>query len=300
MLESQIGKVSKTVQDLTLETLRDQTLTYFQYGVFPSQRERTADMRHLATLEIELCLGKRLFVLAHPRDFDPLLRADALAGLIMFHSLAAIGIVLEGKARDDALYALIYGLHRWETERRPGVITVHTQTWDFSQLPTIIEQGKELVQRGWVTRPNLHGEVDIQSVKDSFVNNAPPTHRSTYKDADKLRSFLLSHVVRSLAEGKTPQAVTEDLVQMGLSFQTARAVVAQANVVKKAAFRQAGCQIFAVGIVLVILGLVITAISYLLAAPGGTYIITTGLFFVGVVNIVRGIVRMVAGYRIDQ
>ena len=173
MLESQIGKVPKPIQDLTLDALSSQTLAYFQYGAVAPPKPKTPIMRHLATLEIELCFGKDMFVLAHPRDFDTHLRADGLVGLIMTSSFQAICRTLEGVERDGTLYSLIYGLHKWETSGRPGAMTAFTQTWDFSSLATMVERGRELIQQGWMTKLNKMASGKERAV--SLPGKAIPT-----------------------------------------------------------------------------------------------------------------------------
>lgn len=55
-------------------------------------------------------------------------------------------------------------------------------------------------------------------------------------------------------------------------------------------YRGGGCGGVVAGIVLIVLGLMLTFISFLFAAPGGTYFIFTGLIGSGLVTIVRGLV----------
>ena len=43
------------------------------------------------------------------------------------------------------------------------------------------------------------------------------------------------------------------------------------------------------GIGMVVLGGIITLVTYATASGGGTYVITTGLFVVGGINLIRGI-----------
>ena len=152
MLESQIGKVPKKIQDLILDTLSGQTIVYFRYSAIAPQLDKTPDMRHLATLDIELCVRQRPFVLAHPRDFDRHIPAEALAGLIIVNSFPAVCSFLKGENLNRTLYLLIYGLHKWETEGRPGWITAFTQTWYPNSIQSMVDQGWQLIQQGWMTK----------------------------------------------------------------------------------------------------------------------------------------------------
>lgn len=149
MLENQIGKVSKRVQDVVLDALSGQALTYFQYEVVPRRVEETSQMRRLATLEVRLLYSNALFALVHPRDFDHNARADGLSGQIMVNSVSSICQMLPTQTRDSTLYALVYGLNKWETTGRPGSMANLPPTWEFRSIRKIVERGMELVQQGW-------------------------------------------------------------------------------------------------------------------------------------------------------
>lgn len=117
--------------------------------------------RPVGTLEVEVCVGASLlgsggtspFVLTHPRDFCRSLPAGFIAGLIMRKSLPAIFEALQGELLHDALCALIYGLHKWETKGRPDRITAFTETWSLQSFAAAVDQGRELIDQEW--RPKL-------------------------------------------------------------------------------------------------------------------------------------------------
>jgi hypothetical protein len=97
-------------------------------------------------LEIELCLGKDMFVLAHPHGLSFYIDGDGIAANIMTKSFYTICETLEGSLRDETLYRLYYGMHKWETQSLPGTITAFTRTWDFNSKDAEVEQGKELIK----------------------------------------------------------------------------------------------------------------------------------------------------------
>ncbi len=101
--------------------------------------------------------------------------------------------------------------------------------------------------------------------------------------------------VAALANGKRREQVISDLIRKGWSSEMAAQIVSRAQQVKTAEFRKAGLKLFGIGIALLVLGVVITAASYSLAAGGGTYIVTIGLFLSGAVNTLKGLFRMVVG-----
>jgi hypothetical protein len=99
----------------------------------------------------------------------------------------------------------------------------------------------------------------------------------------------------ALTNGKSRKAMIEELMQRGFSYELANQIVEQAYRTKKSVFRQAGVKAFFVGIAFIILGIVITAATYSIAKPGGTFIVTIGLFFSGAINILRGLFRILVG-----
>ncbi|MEE2713965.1 MAG: hypothetical protein VX913_14445, partial [Planctomycetota bacterium] len=61
---------------------------------------------------------------------------------------------------------------------------------------------------------------------------------------------------------------------------------------RKRAARSSGMESIFVGLVLGGIGAAITAATYSAAEPGGSYVVTSGLFFVGGWYVLRGLVRM--------
>ncbi len=157
MLESQIGKVPKQIQDVVLDTLTGQTIVYYHYGTAQPQAELTSDMRHLADLNIELCYGKGPFVLANQQSHDRRTTPEALSGLIMANSFPAIFSVLKGEWLQRTLCVLMYGVHKWETKGRPSWITAFTHTWNFDSLQSMVDIGWQLIQKGWMTKLHSPG-----------------------------------------------------------------------------------------------------------------------------------------------
>jgi len=98
-----------------------------------------------------------------------------------------------------------------------------------------------------------------------------------------------------LASGKNTGSVVQQLVMKGLPVPMAEHIVAQAGQAKRAAFRKAGLSIFLRGIGLIALGIIITAATYSLAAPGGIFLVAFGPVIAGVINVFRGLGRMITG-----
>ena len=102
------------------------------------------------------------------------------------------------------------------------------------------------------------------------------------------------HCAESLAHGASPAAVQQDLVERGLPPGVAAQMVASATRRPPPANDDAG-ELIAMGVGLLVLGAVITGITYSAASGGGTYVVTTGLFVVGVIKILQGIGRAAGG-----
>jgi hypothetical protein len=58
--------------------------------------------------------------------------------------------------------------------------------------------------------------------------------------------------------------------------------------------RKVAGQYFLKGIVFLALGTIVTGITYSMASGGGTYIVTTGLFVVGGINTIIGVIKYIS------
>lgn len=99
---------------------------------------------------------------------------------------------------------------------------------------------------------------------------------------------LFTQILRSLAEGKRPRKLTQELTEQGIAAETATALVKQASQIKKTAVRWAGFRISLIGIGCIILGIGLTSLTH-------ARVITIGLFVVGAANILRGLWFMLLG-----
>jgi len=114
-------------------------------------------------------------------------------------------------------------------------------------------------------------------------------------DHQQLVQQVFDRAAVSLAQGSPPRAVVADLVERGVPEDAAQHIVGEANNYKKREFRKAGLEALAGGVGLIVLGGIITGATYSAASPGGTYLVTSGLFLVGGLAVVRGLWRMMIG-----
>lgn len=115
------------------------------------------------------------------------------------------------------------------------------------------------------------------------------------KEQQELIQQLFNHAAVSLAEGRSTSSVIVEFVEKGVPVEAAENIVAQANDYKKSEFRNGGLKAIGIGVALIALGGVITAATYSVARPGGTYVITSGLFLVGALTFLRGTWRFIVG-----
>ena len=112
---------------------------------------------------------------------------------------------------------------------------------------------------------------------------------------DEVLANMLQYAAVSIAEGKSKKKVVNEFVNDGVPEEVAEEVVRRANDYKKAEFRKAGIKTLLIGVGFLVAGGVITAVTYSAASGGGTYVVTTGLFLVGAINVLRGLFRMASG-----
>ena len=114
-------------------------------------------------------------------------------------------------------------------------------------------------------------------------------------DKDPLGNLAL-YIVEQLNNGTPPTNITEDLIGSGVEPLQAAFLVGQVDNARRASQRETGCGSIGCGIVLAAIGGVITLGSYFIAQPGGTYIVTTGLFIGGGIAGLFGLFRIASSW----
>jgi len=107
----------------------------------------------------------------------------------------------------------------------------------------------------------------------------------------------LDFAVQQILAKQGRQAILTQLsARWGFSSEDALAIVNRAYAIKRAAFRQAGAKTLQTGVIMLLIGVLITWATYsMVKEQGGTYIVTYGLIFVGALNILKGLFRIVVG-----
>ena len=107
----------------------------------------------------------------------------------------------------------------------------------------------------------------------------------------------LDFAVQQILAKKSRKEILADITaRYFLSEESALAVVNHAYALKHAAFRKAGVEILLKGIAMAFFGAVLTALGYsFVKDSGGVYFVFYGLIIVGVINIVKGLFRILVG-----
>jgi curved DNA-binding protein CbpA len=115
------------------------------------------------------------------------------------------------------------------------------------------------------------------------------------EEAEKTDEQIIINAMRYVAEeaerGLNRNQIVEKLIKNGWSYDIAVQIVVRvfeyrSEIKRKAGGKQIGC-----GLLMLIIGGIITWLTYEAASEGGTYIVTTGLFIVGGITFIIGFFR---------
>jgi hypothetical protein len=112
---------------------------------------------------------------------------------------------------------------------------------------------------------------------------------------------VYGYVTNALRQGQPPETIVENLSSRGIPYDTAIAIVnkvqssgvSQSTAVPRASNRMGGLKNLGIGVVLLVLGFIVTLGTYMMADPGGTFMVTTGLFVIGGINMLIGLFRFI-------
>jgi hypothetical protein len=154
-------------------------------------------------------------------------------------------------------------------------------------------------QSDWIPGPCAYcdekGFVDSNKPENVPVDKVELTYEI---DIEKAISVIYEKAIKLVIDEKNPYESLAELEKEGVPKELALKILDKArsdiNKVKGKVNREVAGQYFLKGIVFLVLGAVITGITYSLASGGGTYVVTTGLFVVGGINIIIGIFKFLS------
>jgi len=125
-----------------------------------------------------------------------------------------------------------------------------------------------------------------------YQQQQQPAQQTTQAQHEDVMASLINFAAKKVAEGKKKSDVEDELTRMGVPYPIAAEVVNEVFQYRSELLRKEGGKQIGCGLLMLIVGGIVTGISYTGAAEiGGGYIITTGLFFVGTITLIYGLYR---------
>ena len=103
------------------------------------------------------------------------------------------------------------------------------------------------------------------------------------------------YVVGRVKAGAKKDAVVQELVQRGYDTYRAETLVSEIAAQEAGAARKSALLYLIGGILIAIVGCILTYASYSSASPGGRYYICTGLILLGIYMAIRGLIQLIRG-----
>lgn len=121
--------------------------------------------------------------------------------------------------------------------------------------------------------------------------NANEIEQAELSEEEIIRALYIFAAQR-LSEGASEQQVFEELKDKGVPDDAAIGITQDVCSIRAAARRQSGLKGIGCGFLMLIVGGIITGLTYSGAAGGGYYIVTYGLFLAGVIAILSGLWKL--------
>ncbi|MBA7676802.1 hypothetical protein ES703_85047 [subsurface metagenome] len=105
----------------------------------------------------------------------------------------------------------------------------------------------------------------------------------------------MGFAAEKVVEGQDRSQVIDALYGKGVPYDVASEIVDGVLEYKSAVVRKGGAKSIGCGVLMLIVGGIITGLTYTAAAGGGYYFVTTGLFIAGVLAVLRGLFYLFRG-----
>jgi curved DNA-binding protein CbpA len=102
---------------------------------------------------------------------------------------------------------------------------------------------------------------------------------------------LMRFAAEKAAEGKKRSQVADELTKKGVPYDVAAQIVSRVFDYRSELKRKEGGKAIGCGLLMIIVGGIITGITYAAASGGGTYFVTIGLFVVGGITLIVGLFK---------
>lgn len=111
---------------------------------------------------------------------------------------------------------------------------------------------------------------------------------------------LMRFAAEGVVEGKSRTQVAEELETLGVPQEVATAIVDRVSEYKTEVQRREGGKSIGCGLLMLIVGGIVTAATYAAAEAGGVYFVTIGLFIAGGLALLRGLYQWFMSYSSDR
>ena len=130
-----------------------------------------------------------------------------------------------------------------------------------------------------------------RTFKSTFESANVVTEETTQED---IIIALVRFAAEKAAEGKKRSEVADELTRQGVPYDIAAEVVNKVFEYRSELKRKEGGKSIGCGLLMLLVGGIITGVTYLFALEvGGTYFVTTGLFIVGGITLLVGFFRWI-------
>lgn len=106
---------------------------------------------------------------------------------------------------------------------------------------------------------------------------------------------LMGFAAEKVAEGQDRLQIINEMHREGVPHQLASGIVDSFLQYKSTVVRKGGAKSIGCGLLMLIVGGIITGVTYTAAAGGGYYFVTIGLFIAGVLAVLRGLFYLFRG-----
>lgn len=124
-----------------------------------------------------------------------------------------------------------------------------------------------------------------------FTTEYPSQEEDETLTEDEVIIGLMRFAAGEAAKGKKRSQVADELTQQGVPYDVAAQIVKRVFEYRSELKRKEGGKAIGCGLLMLIVGGVVTGVTYASASGGGTYIVTTGLFIVGGITLIVGLYK---------
>lgn len=125
-----------------------------------------------------------------------------------------------------------------------------------------------------------------------FRTKYPPLEAETGEPTEEeIIIGLMRFAAEKAAEGKNRSQVADELTRKGVPYNLSAQIVNRVFEYRSELKRKEGGKAIGCGLLMLIVGGIITGITYAAASGGGTYLVTTGLFIAGGLSLIVGLYK---------